>query len=72
MLEEHTWLAQSVECVTLDLRVMGSNPMWEVEILKKKILKKKKKGRTVGPSALAILSSLETSSSPVALDANLW
>jgi len=43
MLEEHTWLAQSVECVTLDLRVMGSNPMWEVEILKNKILKKKKK-----------------------------
>ena len=27
-----TWLAQSVDCVTLDLWVVGSSPIWGVEI----------------------------------------
>lgn len=31
-----TWLAQSVEHVDLDLRVVSSAPCWGIELLKKK------------------------------------
>lgn len=37
-----TWLAPLEEHMTLDLRVVNSNPVWGVRLLKNNILQKKK------------------------------